>query len=235
MRRFFTLIFSMLLIASNLTCAPELRSYEYLSENLWTDHVKHTKKLLDLMQDVSFLELGVGEGTKFYLDNCKEVTSLELIDAKNGGPNEDYYNQCLELYSTYPNWHPILYRCTKAIDDAVQVALEQNINPLSVNTAYQYEIESICDNIFKNKNFDIVLVDPGVLVRGSFVNELFGRVDVIVAHDVSNHPKIYGWEWVNTPPDYERICFLEGSGTAFWIKKTRLDLIDALKQYPHTP
>jgi len=235
MYRFLAFLLSVISFVSSLSSAPEVRSYEYMSENLWTDHVKHMNKLFELTKITSFLEFGVGEGTQYYLENCEEVTSIELLDSKNAEASEQCYNQYLDLYSTATNWHPILHRCTKAIDDAVAVAELQNINPITVNSAYQLEIESICDSLFKNKTYDVVFVDTRVIVRGSIVNEIFGRADIIVAHDVCNHPTIYGWEWVNTPDDYERIRFMEGSGTAFWIKKTRSDIIEGLKKYPHYP
>lgn len=212
---------------------PELRSYDTLAASEWTDHVKHFSKLFQIKKVHSFLEFGVGEGTKYFLDNCDQVTSVELIGRRNGAPNEQYYNKCLTLFSNYLNWNPRLYRCSKAIDAAVDVAEDQRINPATIDQTYLLELKVLCDDLFKEKTYEVAFVDPGIIVRGSIVNELFGRVDIIAAHDVGFHPTIYGWEWVKTPDDYERIRFLDGSGTAFWIRKTQVEIINGLKQYPH--
>lgn len=221
----------LLLLPLNIDASsgPELRSEEYLASSLWTDHVKQFAKLFQIQKIDSFLEFGVGEGTKYYLDHCGEVTSIELLGRAKIG-NIPYYEECLSLFSSYSNWFPILHICGRAIDEAVSIAEEQHVDPTSLNAHYMLEIHAICDDLFKNKSYDAAFVDSGVIVRGSIVNALFDRVDIIAAHDINALPNIYGWSWIQTPSNYEQIVFTEGSGTSFWIKKDRVDLIEQLKR-----
>src|SRR6185436_4526858 len=97
-------------------------------------------------------------------------------------------------------------------------------DPIENDGTYLLEIKLLCDDLFRHKTYDVAFVDPGVAIRGSIVSELFGRVDIIVAHDVGFHPTIYGWQWIHTPDDYECFKFLGGSGTAFWIRKNQTEL-----------
>lgn len=213
---------------------PQLRSDEYLASSLWTDHTQHFAKLFKLTNVNAFLEFGVGEGTKFYLDHCVEVTSVEMLDKFKGNANLEYYMKCLQLFKFYKNWNPTLYRCTDAINRAVEWAETQHKNPLLGDESYVLELKNLCDNIFHNKKYDVAFVDPGVIIRGSIVNELFDRVDIIAAHDTNYHPHIYGWAWIKTPPNYVKIHFSEGSGTTFWIKSDLIDIVNGLKQYKNT-
>lgn len=93
---------------------------------------------------------------------------------------------------------------------------------------YYVDIENICNEALKNVPCDLAFVDPGIFTRADFVNALFGRVDIIVAHDT--HDNIYGWPRIMDHPDYEKIDFRAGCGTSFWIKKTKAQLIQDLQQ-----
>ncbi len=208
---------------------PCYRSYAELASSVWTDHVEHLAKLFKIQDIDSFLEFGLGEGTKFYLENCGEVTSVTLLGKDKMG-NLPHYEQCLSLFSCYPNWTPILHICGEAVDQAVTIAETRHIDPTRLNSEYMSEINEICDSLFEDKAYDVAFVDSAVIVRGSIVNALFDRVDIIVAHDVNALPKIYGWAFVETPPNYEQIKFTKGSGTSFWIKKERTEIIEGLKQ-----
>jgi hypothetical protein len=201
---------------------------ERLASSAWTDHVKHFAKLFQIQRINSFLEFGVGEGTKYYLDHCGEVTSVELL-GKAKIDNLPYYKRFLSLFSHYSNWHPILHICGNGIDQAVSIAEDKHVDPTSMNGEYMQEIHEICDGLFKNKTYDVAFVDSAVIVRGSIVNALFDRVDIIVAHDFNALPDIYGWTWIKTPSNYEQIVFTEGCGTSFWIKKERAEIIEKLK------
>jgi hypothetical protein len=232
MHRFYSFLILLHLISYRVVAShgPELRSDEYLVSNPWTDHVMHLDKLFQIQKIHSFLEFGLGEGTKYYLDHCDEVTSVELLDEAKKG-NLSYYQKCVDLFSSYSHWHPILHLCGRTIDQAVSIAEELKIDPTSVNDEYMLEIHAICDSLFKTKTFDVAFVDSAVIVRGSIVNALFDRVDIIVAHDFNALPNIYGWSWIKMPSHYEQIVFTEGSGTSFWIKKDKVELIEKLSRF----
>lgn len=207
----------------------KLRSYEYLAENPWTDHVQHTAKLFQLLPVSSFLEFGMGEGTKFYLDQCDHVTSVETLGRLGRSIHERCYQQCLSLYKNYPNWNPLLYDCSSDICEAVDMVHEFQIDPAVIDPTYLEEIKELCDDLFAKRSYDVVLVDPGLILQGDIINELFDRTDIIVAHDFNGNSQLYGWYKIKTPAHYQLIHFTEGEGTAFWIKKTRGELIHQLQ------
>lgn len=224
----------LLLVYVNLDAgySPRLKTDQELSASEWTDHVNHFSKLLEVMDIEEFLEFGVGEGTKFFLDHCQSVTSVELLAKNNLNANLAYYNLCLNLFKNYSNWRPSCYFCSDEISQAVDIA-EKGINPRSIDSRYFDEINALCDSLFKDKKYDVAFVDPGVIIRGDFVKALFGRVKVIVAHDVAHHANIYGWAYIDEHPDYVRIRYLEGSGTAFWVHRDLQEIIAHLEGFPH--
>ncbi|HEY2810830.1 MAG TPA: hypothetical protein VGJ00_05535 [Rhabdochlamydiaceae bacterium] len=225
--RFFPLVIVLCLYVSQtvaLDDLPQLRSDEYLANNEWTDHTACFAQLFRIQKIHSFLEFGVGQGTKFYLDHCDEVTSIELLDEAKKD-NVHYYEHCLNLYHFYANWNPILYTCGQAINSAVVIAEQQKVDPAQFNADFMNEIHAICDKLFAKRCYDAAFVDCGMVARGSVVNALFDRVDIIATHDYNFHPDVYGWSWIKTPPHYEKILFPEGSGTCFWIKKPERTLL----------
>lgn len=70
-------------------------TYEYLKSSNWTDHVQSFEKLFQIMEVKSFLEFGVGKGTKYFLDNCKQVTSVELVIHDRIVDIVPWYKSCL--------------------------------------------------------------------------------------------------------------------------------------------
>jgi hypothetical protein len=224
-------LFAFFLLASPLYAydLPRLKSNEELAQSLWTDHTSHFEKLFALTPVDSFLEFGVGEGSYFFLKHCDHVRSVELLAKKNSESNERYYNACIDLFKNFPHWKPSIYRCSDLISEAVIVA-ETGKNPATVDNRYMQEINALCDQIFSEGHYDVAFVDPGITIRGSIVQALFGRVNIIAAHDTSFHGNIYGWSWIPEHPDYVKIVFRQGSGTSFWIHKDFPDLINELKR-----
>lgn len=168
----------------------------------------------------------------YFLQHCNHVRSVELLAKNNADANERYYNACIDLFKNFPNWEPSIYRCSHLIAQAIDIA-ETGTNPAVADDRYMQEIHALCDRIFSEQQYDVAFVDPGIIIRGSFVQALFGRIQIIVAHDISFHGNIYGWSWIPEHPDYERISFYQGSGTSFWIHKDLSDLIEQLKRLSH--
>jgi hypothetical protein len=207
----------------------EANSYQYRTRisNPYIDHIENFEKLFSAMKVDSFLEFGLGEGTRYFLDHCQSVTSVEI---KLPEQSDEWYNNCLNAFQEATNWNPILYHGSQTLSDANLIALTQSIDPAQIDASYLLEIKSLCDSLFQNKKFDIAFVDPGIHQRGDIVNELFNRVDVIVAHDTGYSFVIYGWNKIQTPPNYERFDFNNGCGTTFWVRNNRTDVIMALKK-----
>lgn len=209
---------------------------KFLCENPYTDHVQIFQQFFQGNRVNSFLEFGLGYGTKYFLDHCDKVVSYEIILP---GQNEDWFQNTQHLYKNYNNWTAILKQGSHHLDAANRGALERK-DPSLYNANYLLELKEICDEIFKENAIDMVLVDPGFHMRGDLVNELFDRAPIIVAHDTNHAPEIYGWNKINTPFNYEKIIFTHGQGITFWIRKDKIEIIASLKgilgeSYHETP
>ncbi len=203
-------------------------TYEQLVDSSYTDHVQHFQKLFRYAKVRSLLEFGVGYGTKYFLDNCKEVTSCEILFPKQ---KADWFEQTKFLFRGYKNWTPLLKRVSKSFKSADKIARQEQKNPALQDAAYLTELKKICDDLFRKNSYDVAFVDPGFHMRGDLVNELFDRAAIIVAHDTNAPFEVYGWDRVETPVHYQKIVFKEGSGVTFWIRKDKAELISALEQY----
>jgi hypothetical protein len=199
--------------------------YDFLVSSPHSDHIQHLEKLFQNAKIDSVLEFGLGYGTKYFLDRCQEVTSCEIIlpDQTMG-----WFTRTQDLFQKYSNWTPLLKRGSLSMQQMNSLAVRSSKDPALHDATYLLELKDICDELFKDKGFELALVDPGFHMRGDLVNELFDRVPIIVAHDTNIAPKIYGWEKVHTPSNYEKIVFTEGQGATFWIHHDRADLIAAL-------
>lgn len=203
--------------------------YEELASNAWTDHVRCFNALFELQRIDVFLEFGLGRGTEFYLDHCGRVTSIELVVESRRSVIEPWYEKCLDNFKNYTNWNPSIHYFSSNFDLADHRAQEQ-LDPASIDSAYLSEIDALCDRIFVGRHFDAAFVDPGIYIRGDIVNALFNRVDIIAAHDTAcTVHQMYGYYKVKCPDNYEEIVSKYGSGTTFWIKKDKKQLIEKLK------
>ncbi len=212
---------------------PTLLTYESLSQDSYTEHVAVFRCLFSVMKVRNFLEFGLGKGTKYFLDHCDHVTSIEISIASRAVDIDPWYQTCVESYAASTNWTPLFHRasdtfdfynCSYALDYWTKT---RSYFPKYLD-AFKSEVNAICQDVLQHAEFDVAFVDPGIFTRADFVNALFDHVDVIVAHDT--HNSIYGWPRVIYHPDYERIDYLSYfGGTSFWIKKTKASLIDNLK------
>ena len=79
----------------------------------YTEHVRHFKRLFKSIQVRTFLEFGVGFSTKYFIDNCQKVISVEFVTP---GTGPEWLKYCIELYRNYPTWQPIAYFAGKNLD-----------------------------------------------------------------------------------------------------------------------
>lgn len=203
-------------------------TYESLQQNAFTDHVRAFRALFDFYPIASFLEFGLGLGTKFFLDHCDQVTSIELLVKNRHSFVIPWYCDCLDLFKNYSNWSPRLHVFSNRVNEANDLAI-RNLNPELYNSDYLREIDSFFDELFQNSHFDLAFVDPGMHIRGDLVNALFNRVEIIAAHDTNFNSASYGWYKIQTPENYEKISCNYGSGITFWVSKEKKDLIHYLK------
>jgi hypothetical protein len=224
---------SSLLSAADLPTFPEENAitYTFLTSQQTTDHVIPLKKLFQHKKINTFLEFGLGVGTKFYIDNCNKVISVELI-----GPTGDrrflpWYLKTVAMFWHHTNWHPHLVRCSPLMDRYNTLA-RSHILPKENFTAYLQEVDAICSWAVNNDSIDLVFIDQGLWPRGHFVNALFGKVNIIAAHDTNDTVDVpfRGYDQVKDDPNYVKIVYKKGQGTTFWIKKEEKELIQYLQK-----
>lgn len=228
-------LFLMLVCPLSVHCFdPKTLDFSTLSNDPCTEHVVAIDRLFSLIEVRNFLEFGMGKGTKYFLDRCEKVTSLEISIESRAADIDPWYAMCIESYRDYPHWTPLFYRGSSVLDyynskPALDYFTEHKKYPAAFFDQYQGEIEAVCHKALENASFDVAFVDPGIFTRADIVNQLLGKVDIVIAHDT--HNSIYGWSRLLLHQGYERIDYFSAfGGTSFWIKKTNAELIDSLKK-----
>ena len=188
--------------------------------------IPYFERLFSIEKVGRILELGLGTGTRFLLDRCQEVVSVEFTSP---GFTWNWDRTCLEDYKKRPSWKYAEHQCSGAMMMADRQALAGNYP--NDNSPYMGEIKGLINKLTAPGKFDMAFVDLGLFVRGDFVNSLFGEVDIIAAHDTNESAAHYGWNKINPPSDYERVDLkLGGMGCLFWIRKTKVELLQRLKK-----
>lgn len=191
------------------------------------DHFEPHRKLFEKHNIESMIEFGLGEGTSFLLDHLKEVVSVEIycedkeLAKKLPIANNEWMKKFGQEFRTYKNWEIIPYACGASIlkaehDVTGHGKVERGDDPTS--NEYKKEIKKLIDSLFKNKKYDYAFVDAGIHLRGDIVNALFGKVDIIGAHDTNTKP-LYGYNRIVVPMDYSIEENTNGEGITFWKKK----------------
>lgn len=215
-----------------------------------SDHVPHFRRIFDKYKARTFLEFGVGYATKYFLDSCNKVISVEFVTSVC---RPDPMRKFLELYRGYSNWIPIVYFSSCPGDvtwapykylgtEAVFKANSYQPTGRSyarIDGFYLKELDAFIDRLLQAHAIDIAFVSGGGLyIRGDLVELLFGKVPVIVAHHTSFRKPgvkedLYGYSKVVTPEDYEEIYISAVQGTTVWIKKTDefRELAEEMKKY----
>ncbi len=237
----------------SITDAEEI-TYEWLLEQGdrggYTDHISHFHEIFNAYNVRTLLEFGLGFSTKYFLDCCYKVISVEFI---TDGYGPDWMNHCLNLYSDYTNWIPIAYLSYRKVDDSrapykyfgsehvykacsYQTSFHKDYS--LIDNFYLIELDAFITNLVKCHRIDCAFVDPGLYLRGDLVQLLFHKVSVIVAHDTERRAlglqgDVYGYSRIATPADYEEIHISHGQGTTIWIKKEKefSRLSETLKEY----
>jgi hypothetical protein len=222
-------------------------TYDWLNElgsrTGYTDHIPHFRRLFNTMKVRGFLECGCGYSTKYFLDHCEKVISIEFL---NPGVSDHWFNQCRKLYQDYHNWTPLAYNADHrdtSFNQACGYACSVHKDYALIDPRYLYSMDRYFKNQLKmarleGSPIDVAFVDPGVYPRGDMVKLLLlNQVPVVVAHDTScdigedADEGIYIWFVAKTPPDYEKIYIPWGQGATFWISHKLPHVIASMKAY----
>ncbi len=194
----------------------------------YTDHIPHFKRLFNTIKVRGFLECGCGYSTKFFMDHCEKVTSVEFLSP---GVSDVWFKECLQLYKNCLNWNPIAYNENHAdisFNDACTYQCLSHKDYALIDPRYLDSLRSFFKDQLdiarkENKDIDVAFVDPGVYVRGDMVKLLLElEVPIVMAHDTvtefisTSDDDLYGWTKVKTPSTYEKIYIPFCKGTTFF-------------------
>ncbi len=222
-------------------------TYDWLIEcaqgTAYTDHIPHFRRLFNTIKVRGFLECGCGFSTKYFMDHCDKVVSIEFITP---GTGDAWLKKCIELYRDCPNWVPLAYNANFAdvsFNKACGYACSTHRDYALIDSRYLNSL----DRYFKNqlniakqegKDIDVAFVDAGVYTRGDMVKVLLAnQVPIVMAHDTACdygsdvNEGYYAWFVVKTPANYEKIYIPFGCGTTFWINKNLPDVIASISAY----
>lgn len=220
-------IFTAYLVLINSICLFSMDPYEHLRSNFCTDHIFFFERVFKHHPVDNFLEFGLGEGTLFFLDHCKQVTSVELISDLNRERCLPWFENCTKKYSGRNNWSTKLIECTPSLC-SLDVEIRDQTDPQSTKLPFIDDVHALCENILDGKNYELIFVDAGVHFRGEIVKQCFGKAPIIVAHDGNDF--CYGYQHVTCPDDYVFIKWRFGCGTLCWISKDKPELIAQMTQ-----
>ncbi|NGX34278.1 MAG: hypothetical protein K1060chlam1_00629 [Candidatus Anoxychlamydiales bacterium] len=199
-------------------------TYEKLINNLGTDHVQHFRKLFSVKKFRNVLEFGMGYGTKYFLDNCDKVTSMEFVLIPE---HHKWFDICRKLYRDYPSWK---IKKLETPQSLIQADFEARTREGHEIFSYLMDLKRIIFQNVADNTYDLIFVDTGFHPRADIINLLFGKTKVIVAHDTNFRYGRYGWRRIKVPSDYKEIQLIEGSGVTVWIHKSEDKLIQAVSK-----
>lgn len=244
---------SPLLFITTLFCGStkaEDITYDFLVETGETtgycDHIPVFKKIFETMKVRTLLEFGLGYSTKYFLDSCTKVISVEFIFTTW---ETDWIKKCLNLYRGYSNWVPIVYfsnfngdfswapykyHGSDALYRAHSYFASTGQSYAAVDRSYQNEMQFFLSNLTKYNTIDVAFVDSGMVLLADIVQVLFEKIPVIVAHGTKTSylgQNPYGFASLQVPANFEEIRISRGVGTTIWVKKTEelAPLIQVLK------
>lgn len=219
-------------------------TYEWLFMSNGADFIPHFQRLFNKMKVKTFIQTGSSYETQFFLDNCENVLTLQLM---HPGVNNNYYNECFDLFKQSPKWTAITFNSdfnNASFNNACDYQCSQHKDYALIDSKYLEDLNEFLKssvNLIKRKksNVSVAFVKTyGIYIRGDLVNLfLKNKIPVVVATETNSDvgtdvaEGLYGWFKVHTPEDYEKIYIPFSSGTTFWINKEYPELIDHMKRY----
>jgi hypothetical protein len=145
----------------------------------------------DLKPVKNILEFGLGIGTHFLLEKADYVKSFEI--------DTGYANDWISI---------VRKECRHPEKWDTEVIICEN--------KYKGNIKRATRRILKERDWDIILVDPGCNFRGELVQESFGHAPIIIAHDTNAPRNVYGYNEIKKPDNYVLTYIPNGEGTGVW-------------------
>jgi len=202
-----------------------------------SDFLPHFRTVFQEIKVRTLLQFGVGYETKYFLDHATKVISLEFV---NPGYGSNWIRKFMDLYRDFSNWVPIVYFSSYQGDvswapfkylgsehlykaAAYQCSTHKDYG--ANDPFYKVELEAFLASLAKYNHIDAAFVSPPIYLRGDFVQALFGKVPLIIAHDTAVRKEgiaddVYGYSRIAVPEDYEEIFLPGGSGTTAWVLKS---------------
>lgn len=216
-----------------------------------TQFVLLFKKLFESAKIKTLMEFGLGYPTKYFLDHCNKVLSIDII---THGYGPAIMKKFMRIYSDYSNWIPIAffsgYRSwdydwapykhlgSESVYKATSYQHAHHKDYSKFDDFYLIELHAFLANLFKYNRADAAFIGHATILRGDFVQLLFDKTPIIIAHNsdkrnVKDPDDIYGLVRVITPENYEEIFFPTYGGTTIWISKKEQykNLIETFKNY----
>jgi hypothetical protein len=220
----------------NAESADEI-TYEWLTSNEGNTHyIPHFKKIFSLTKVKTLLEFGMGNATKYFLDSCNKVISIDFITHGYGPHTLQHF---LSFFQEFPNWIPIAffsgyrgdstwppykYLGSEHVYKACSYQTVTHKNYALIDDFYRLELNAFINSLFKCHKIDLAFVHPVLFLRSDLVELLFSKVNVIVATETQSRmagddADVYGYFRLHVPEDYEEIYLPGGSGTTVWVTK----------------
>jgi hypothetical protein len=233
-------------------------TYELLvgdnSEAGSADYIPPFAKLFQKFKVKTLFEFGMGYRTKYFLDFCNKVISVEFVTHGYGPAN---YLKFLHFYRDCAHWIPVVYFSgfqgdpsfapykylgSESVYKAASYQCATHKNYALIDDFYLTELSAFIGNFVRFHKIDVAFVNSsGVYNRGDLVQLLFGKAPIIVATDTQVRAQgevndLYGFSRLVTPDDYEEIYIPTDRGTTLWIAKkdTLHALTQEMKDYAQT-
>jgi hypothetical protein len=173
----------------------------------YTDWIDIVDPTILNKNELSILEFGLGEGTKYLLDNFKYVYSYELND--NAHPEYiEWWDLSNKSYGDYSNW-------------GRELVWYNEIGFVDYNPNLPIQLTQRIDKLFNEYNFEVVLVDGVGHCRGDVANYILNKQapKYVIIHDTNFNYDIDGYRRIVLPSNYEIVKYTGGEGTHIFVRK----------------
>lgn len=205
----------------------------YNRNSIAKDHTVAFDELFRLVKPntLSVLQFGLGDATEYLLSSCKQITSIQISIPSQAAFIDSAFSQAAQRFKRWSNWTPFLFKASALIDyynDQYSQGHQTRIR----SAQYRKDVQDITNFGLSKGTFEVALVDPALLTRAEFVNSLFRKIDIIIAHDTIGQPEHGRFDWIRVYDDenYEKIVFANGTGTTIWVNINKPELIEQLKK-----
>jgi hypothetical protein len=184
----------------------------------YVDWIPSVKDMIPNSNELTILELGIGVGTKFLLDNFKYVYSFECAF------DRDWFDKCAMDYGTEytKKWKPIF----KSLNHFDLVDITNAIAKRDFSTREAKGLHALfseLENLINLDSVDVVFVDPGFYHRAELAEYFMNRrTPIVYVHDyIPRVRQLYGYDKMNLYPDiYNQKIVENGCWTSYFFLRT---------------